>query len=313
MSTVSVNDKIKNALNLYNQALQQDLAGKYQGKVAGKDLSTNDFTDELKTKLEGIDTSDFVQTETGKSLSTNDFTDSYKDKLDSVATETYVTKVNGKDLSTNDFTNAYKTALDGLDNTFAKKTDIARVFKNKGSVEKFENLPTENLSDGDVYNIKKKGGTDRHGIAIKAGDNVVYVAELDANESGWDVLSGAVDLSDYVQKDGSKVLSTNDFSDADKTKLDSVATDTYVLKVAGKGLSTNDFSDSYKTKLDGIETGAQENIIEGISINGTAATIDTDTKVASLTIPTGGLRFVISSTKPAGTNILWLDTSKYEN
>ena len=32
-----------------------------------------------------------------------------------------------------------------------------------------------------------------------------------------------VDLSNYVQKDGDKVLSDNNFSDADKTKLDGIA------------------------------------------------------------------------------------------
>lgn len=34
----------------------------------------------------------------------------------------------------------------------------------------------------------------------------------------------------------------------------------FVAKEAGKGLSTNDFNDSYKTKLDGIQSGAQVNV-----------------------------------------------------
>lgn len=40
-----------------------------------------------------------------------------------------------------------------------------------------------------------------------------------------------------------------------------------VDKVTGKGLSTNDFTNEYKTKLDGIESGAQKNTVTGIKGN----------------------------------------------
>lgn len=48
----------------------------------------------------------------------------------------------------------------------------------------------------------------------------------------------------------------------------------YVAKEEGKDLSTNDFTDEDKSKLDGITAGAQVNIIEAISVNGTSATIE---------------------------------------
>lgn len=57
-----------------------------------------------------------------------------------------------------------------------------------------------------------------------------------------------------------------------------------VDKVSGKGLSTNDFTNAYKTKLDGIETGAQVNVIEGVNVNGSAVT--PTNKIVNLTIPT---------------------------
>ena len=41
---------------------------------------------------------------------------------------------------------------------------------------------------------------------------------------------------------------------------------------SGKGLSTNDFSDTYKNKINGIESGAEVNIIETVKVNGTALT-----------------------------------------
>lgn len=81
-------------------------------------------------------------------------------------------------------------------------------------------------------------------------------------------------------------------SAADKTKLDGLPSSSEldtslagkVDKEAGKGLSENDFTDAEKAKLAGIETGAEENTIEVIKVNGTAQTpgpdkdVDIDTK-----------------------------------
>jgi hypothetical protein len=55
-----------------------------------------------------------------------------------------------------------------------------------------------------------------------------------------------------------EILNHN-FKDLDHRKIE---------KVEGLGLSTNDFSDAYKLKLDNIESGAQANDIETISLDG---------------------------------------------
>lgn len=57
-----------------------------------------------------------------------------------------------------------------------------------------------------------------------------------------------------------------------------------VDKVDGKGLSTNDYTTTEKNKLSGIASGAQVNVIESITVNGTAATITS--KTAAITTPT---------------------------
>lgn len=80
-----------------------DLLANYVVKVSGKELSSNDFTDALKDKLDGIPDDleltfytqtavddlldDKVDKESGKGLSTNDFTDLLKDKLDGIEEE----------------------------------------------------------------------------------------------------------------------------------------------------------------------------------------------------------------------------------
>lgn len=130
-----------------------DLDGKVD-KVAGKGLSTNDYTDEEKAKVEALDTfgenfnnqlANKVDKVEGKGLSTNDYTTEEKEKLASLsnfndsdlrdliaakanATHSHpeyverteidrkVDKIDGKDLSTNDFSDEYKAKLDSLVN-----------------------------------------------------------------------------------------------------------------------------------------------------------------------------------------------------
>lgn len=118
--------------------------------------------------------------------------------------------------------------------------------------------------------------------------------------------------SAFVEKETGKSLSSNDYTDAEKTKLSGIeagankttvdtalsssstnpvqnsvintALGNKVDKVSGKGLSTNDYTTSEKTKLSGIETGAEVNIIETIQKNGTALSVSN--KTVNITVPT---------------------------
>ena len=98
MANISTNDKIKNALSIYHNGLTNKLDNTFVAKVSGKNLSTNDFTDELKNKLESLEnisTDTFVAKVSGKNLSTNDFTDELKTKLESLETDTGLTFASG--------------------------------------------------------------------------------------------------------------------------------------------------------------------------------------------------------------------------
>lgn len=53
----------------------------------------------------------------------------------------------------------------------------------------------------------------------------------------------------------------------------------FVAQEAGKGLSTNDYTTAEKTKLNGVATGAQVNKIESVKVNGTALTPDSSKAV----------------------------------
>ena len=58
-----------------------------------------------------------------------------------------------------------------------------------------------------------------------------------------------------------------------------IPTSNKVDKIAGKGLSTNDFTDALKNKLDGIMAGAQVNVLEGVQVDGNDLPIDANKKV----------------------------------
>lgn len=68
---------------------------------------------------------------------------------------------------------------------YVTKGEISAVYKAKGSVATFEELPT-NAQVGDVYNV------------TATGKNYVWVENLIDGESGWDDLAGIVDLTPYA-------------------------------------------------------------------------------------------------------------------
>lgn len=91
---------------------------------------------------------------------------------------------------------------------------LSSVYNYKGTVENYADLPTENVAVGDVYNIANASD------GIRAGDNVAW------NGSGWDVLSGTVDLSGYVTKEEYTTLNeiVEALPDTYQTKEEAAAT-----------------------------------------------------------------------------------------
>jgi hypothetical protein len=179
-------------------------------------------------KLKGY----FVAQEVGKGLSTNDFTDAYETKLEGIEAGAQVNVLEGVQVNGTDLTITNKKVNVDLSN-YATKADISSVYKYKGTVSTYADLPSSGQTVGDVYNVETADATHD----IKAGDNVAW------DGTAWDVLAGVVDLSNYV--------TTTAMNTALEGKVD---------KVEGKGLSTNDFTDALLTKLNGIAEGAEVNV-----------------------------------------------------
>lgn len=88
---------------------------------------------------------------------------------------------NALDAHKDDYNNPHKVT--------AAQLGLATVYKYKGSVETYADLPTSEQQIGDVYNVKQ-AAPDHN---IEAGDNVAW------DGTAWDILAGDTDLSGYAQ------------------------------------------------------------------------------------------------------------------
>ena len=259
-------------------------------KVNGKTLSSNDFTNALKTKLENIENGANKIT-VDSTLSSNS-SNPVQNKVINTALNNKVDKISGKGLSTNDFTDALKTKLDEIEakaNKIIIDTSLSSSSTNpvqnkviyNSLNNKVDKVSGKSLSTNDFTNDLK---TKLDGIS--AGANKTVVDSSLSSTSTNPLQNKAINtaLNNKVDKVSGKGLSTNDFTtdllnklnaieaQANKTVVDSALSSTStnplqnkaintalnnkVDKISGKSLSTNDFTDALKTKLDGIATGA---------------------------------------------------------
>ena len=165
-----------------------------------------------KAKQDAQNEATYVKKETGKGLSTNDYTATDKTKLDGVETGAQANVIESVSVDGTALTVTSKGVNIAL-SAYAKSADISTVYKYKGTVATYSALPTADQVVGDVYNVEAADATN----GINAGDNVAW------NGTAWDNLSGIVDLSGYVAKEDGKGLSTNDFTDDLKNKLDTLS------------------------------------------------------------------------------------------
>lgn len=132
----------------------------------------------------------------------------------------------------------------------AIKQASATVFKYKGAVDNYEGLPTEEVSVGDVYSLRDTNGE--------------YVATKASPEPTWEYLGVEVDLSQYstTEENDEKYQPIGDYV-TNSTFTSSL--NNKVDKDGNKVLSTNDFTTELKSKLEGIEAGAQVNKVTSVA------------------------------------------------
>lgn len=200
-------------LNYFKQQLDK----LFVKQVSGKGLSTNDYTSTEKNKLSGIASG--AQANVIESVKVNGTALSVTSKAVNVTVPTKTsqltndsTYVKKAEIPTkvSEFNNdmSYVTAnnIIVMLKDYALKSDVSSMYKYKGSVDSYAKLPTSGQTVGDSYNVKSADSS--HGI--RKGDNVVWTG------TEWDVLSGTVDLSGYMDK--------TSYTIADSTDIDSMFT-----------------------------------------------------------------------------------------
>ena len=135
-------------------------------KVEGKGLSANDYTNEEKAKLGGVE------------ANANNYTlpDASASVKGGVTVGTNV-DVSGGKISVKNGTTNQKGVV-----------QLSSALEYKGSKDTYADLPTTGNKKGDVWNIVNADAA--HGV--NAGDNVAW------NGTTWDVLAGTMDLSAYM-------------------------------------------------------------------------------------------------------------------
>lgn len=222
-------DNVVNITDAYSENKQDTYSATYINneidkkvdKIDGKDLSTNDFTDEYKQKIDNK--VDMVE---GKNLSSNDFTDEYKQKLDNSinvkneysesTNDTYssdyinkkidekVDKVEGKDLSSNDFTDEYKQKLDNtitVENDYTESTTStysANYINNKVDKVEGKGLSTNDFTDEYKQKVDNANtySTEEQVIGIWIDGKPIYrniiKATLPTNQESWTMIASNV-------------------------------------------------------------------------------------------------------------------------
>lgn len=163
---------------------------------------------------------------------------------------------------------------------------VSSVYKFKGSVENYSDLPTSGNEVGDVWDIINADPTNN----IKAGDNVVWTGTT------WDNLGGITDLSNYYNKseiDNKLTTINQSISNINNNLISNYYTKTNIDN------KLNEYLPLTGGTLSGQLTATRFNG----NLNGNATSSTTATKVSNKLIFTGAVNSTYDGSKEITVNI----------
>ena len=222
------------------------LNGNKTSSDLGLQPAGNYLTEETDPVFSASASAEITSTDISNWNAKSDFSGSYNDLTDKPTIPD----------STSDLTNDsgfITNSTDGLTNYYTKTevdSKVSAVYKYKGSVASYSNLPSTGLTIGDVYNVED------------TGDNYAWTGTI------WDKLSGTVDLSGYQTKiDSSHKLDADLVEDSNATNKFVTATDksnwsAKYDKPSG-GIPSTDLSSAVQTSLGKADTALQSETYTG--------------------------------------------------
>lgn len=207
-------------------------------EVTVDSVLSNTSTNPIQNKVVYEAVSGKVDKVNGKQLSTNDYTAADKTAVGTISNK--VDKVTGKQLSTNDYTTSEKNKLSGIE-TGAQVNVKPNWSAAAGTAAEILNKPTIPSKVSQLTNDSKF-------VSDATADSKQYVRKNNAWEE--------VTIPEITVDDSLSATSVNPI----QNKVVTTALDSKVDKVTGKVLSSNDYTTEEKTKLSGIATGAQKNV-----------------------------------------------------
>lgn len=265
-------------------------------KEEGKGLSTNDYSDDDRQKVNNI--VDYVTAmRSTTSMNTMGLSLDKKNVITgSIYTTGSVTFNSASSKSAGVLTASYFEKLDALpsaDELDQKiNTAIGSVYRVKGSVANYEALPKDNVTIGDVYNLEDTGAN--------------YVAT--STTPDWDKLSETVDLNGYLTKTdaastyqpkGNYLTSVpEEYVTETELTAKGYATTTQVnTKLDSSAYTATDVLSKVKT-VDGVGSGLDADLLDGKQGSEYALKSDISDEV-----------YVSEGTQPDGEQEVWIDLS----
>ena len=236
------------------------IKGNFVAKETGKVLTSNDFTNELKTKLEGIEEGAQKNVITGIKLGTAALS-----PVEGVVTIDAYTKGEAD-------------------------TAIATAVANSkhASFEKADSIPTAETAKENVLYLVMNETTKHYDMYAKVGDKVELLDDTTVDLTNYftkDQVTTAITEATKDKADKATTLEGYGITDAMTRTEITTELGKKVDAVEGKTLTSNDFTNELKTKLEGVATGAEKNTIVTVKVNGASLTPDSD-RAVDVTVPT---------------------------
>lgn len=155
------------------------------------------------------------------------------------------------------------------------KEEVTKVYKYQGSVPTYNDLPTENVSNGDVYNVESDGMNYAWDEANQKWDSLGIIIDLSKYSTTEQI---ELMLNQYVQKESGKGLFSGSYNDlSDKPNVNGI-------ELSGNK-TLDELGIASKTALESLSENVSTNADGITNLNNNLSQLEIDLKMLGYTVP----------------------------